>query len=163
MILLNNIKQYFQDWGNLWQVFIAVFFGLMSFILWYRDRNKEIKIKELSKQTKYLKELLNQIIKPNLFVENQKHNTGSLGLTQVTIQNSGNSLDDLLIEKLGDDPELIIPKCKSITKNQNVYVSFCKGIKLKFQYKDEGGNYYEQILELNHIDSFFNPPRLLNK
>jgi hypothetical protein len=90
------IQQHFQNWGNFYQVCVGVIFGIVSIWLWFRDRNKSVKIKELAEQTKILQELLNEFILPCLITYDRK--LGAV-IDDFKIKNSGGALFNLKVGK----------------------------------------------------------------
>jgi len=167
------MKEYFQDWGNFYQVVCTIIFGIITIVLWYQDRKKSKFIKELTMQSNLLLEQLN-IIKnqdqPCLKVSD-KGDQSAPGWPRITIENIGSDLLELSFNKKSSDNQVFqieaINPPLEISRNNNFIMQFgskdngrnYRSDTLEFTFKDKNGNIFSQKLKLSlyPLDATFFP------
>jgi hypothetical protein len=175
--MLTQIKQHFQDWGNLYQVLVGIIFGIISVWLWFRDRNRSIQIKELADHTKYLsaqtdilKELLNESIVPKLRTKPRENNFPNGFIFKII--NDGGALCDLSFHKLKNNTvKLILTDVNCISPGQELTIGYAsnegsnpEGIlkdEVILTFKDRLNRNFQQKLIFRDIETYFEPIILL--
>jgi hypothetical protein len=167
-----SIQQHFQNWGNSYQsifsfleVLVGVFFGWLSWRLWRKDRDKEIKIKELADQTKILKTLLDEFIAPKL--SGSMSYVPQFGNYLLTIVNEGNTLYDFEISSKINIAIHIQTACKYVDENKAISISMSylnsepKG-ETTCQFKDKFNRTFSQQFIFEADEIIIKPYILIN-
>ena len=155
--------EYFQKWGNFYEVIVAIIFGIISVILWIQDRKKSTLIKELQRQTKISQtqlEILQTQDRPYLKVIKKDYQVG-VGLLALKIENIGSDLFNLAFNNNKSEQgffEIIAQKySENISRKNTFEIKINHILKkdelvndfLRFKFNDKLGIIYEQILYLS--------------